>query len=495
MSLLGIDVGTSGCKAVVFSLNGEQLARAYREYDIISQKEGYAELDSFEVWEKVCEVIREVAQQITEDKIQALSVSSLGEALVPVCSDRKILGYSILGTDQRGEEFTRLIENRYGQKEIFMETGNLTGTFYSMAKIAWIRKYMVELYSNTDFFLTWADFICFMLGGKPATNYSLAGRTLLFDINRKRWSERLISDLKLDLQKFASPLESASFLGFVKNDMAKKLSLGKDVSIISGGHDQCCAALGCGITGNSKSAMYGMGTFICIVPAFQRIPDVDKLFVNKLHIEHHVVPNSFISFIYNQSGGALLKWYRHNFFSSGYGQNPNGPVAYDNMFDEIPERPNEILAFPGFGSTGPPDFLTGNKGVITGLSLNHTRGDVLRAMLEGTAFYIRDCIDIIGEPFSETEIYVVSGGGAVSNKWLQITANILNKPLVRNKVTEASALGAAIIAGKGINLFESFEEGTEKMIIQDNYIKPQKKEVIYYKNKYQLFKELSKKFV
>ena len=150
MSLLGIDIGTTGCKSVVFSHQGKQLAKSYRDYEIISEREGYAELNSLEVWEKVQETILEVVLKIPGHTIRALSVSSLGEAMVPVSKEGQILGNSILGSDHRGAEFTELLQDRYVSSEIFRITGNLPGLFYSLPKIAWIKKYQPDLFRKTD---------------------------------------------------------------------------------------------------------------------------------------------------------------------------------------------------------------------------------------------------------------------------------------------------------------------------------------------------------
>ncbi len=491
MSLLGIDIGTTGCKAVVFSVQGEQLAMSYRNYEIISEIEGYAELDSVEVWGKVMETIREVALLNQGDPIRALSVSSLGEAMVPVSLDREILGNSILGSDQRGSEFSELIQKTRGSEDIFGITGNLPGTFYSMPKVAWVKKYQPDLYQNTDYFLTWADFVCFMLGGKAITNFSLASRTLLFDIQTSKWSCDLFSLLDLDQSKFPPPQPSGIFLGYVNDDLAMNLKLMHNVAIISGGHDQCCATLGSGIKCNSGAAMYGMGTFICVVPVFSEMPDIYAMFSRKLHIEHHVIPGCFISFIYNQSGGALVKWFKQTFTSCLDQKGVEMQNSYNALFSEISDNSTDILVIPRFGATGPPDFRNESKGCISGLSLNHHRGDILRAVLEGISFYIKDCFLKLGDPFSDIGFLVATGGGSVSRKWLQITSDILGKTIVTNKVSEASALGAAIIAGKGSEVFLSFDEAIDSMVFTELTISPDLSKRKWYDEKFKKYQKFS----
>jgi len=482
MSLLGIDIGTTGCKSVVFSLKGEQLAKSYRDYETVENGKAYSEFDPSVIWEKVQETIREAAEQTPDDPVQALSVSSLGEAMVPVSEDGKILGNSILGSDPRGDEFIDNLLKYISHYEIFKITGNLPGTFYSMSKILWVKKYQPGLYLNTRYFLAWSDFISYMLGGIPSADYSLADRSLLFDINSCSWSDKLMNLTGLDKIKFAPPVPSGTFLGYVREDLGKKLHLKKNVAIVSGGHDQCCAILGSGVKSDTKAAMYAMGTYICVAPVFSRMPDAETMYKKKLHIEHHVVPDSFITFIYNQSGGALVKWFRQMFMPA------DRQDSYDLMFDEITENLNNIIVIPGFGVTGPPDYLPGNEGSISGLSLNHSRGDILRATLEGISFYVRDCFERLDAPFNNINFLFANGGGSVSGKWLQITADILGKTIIKNTITEASSLGAAIIAANGCKAFTSFNESIDSMIQKDKIIYPDPSKIEFYDRKFELYK-------
>lgn len=492
MSLLGIDIGTTGCKSVIFSLRGEQLARSYRSYEIVSSKDGIAELNTDNVWTMVKETIKEVVSVVKSDPVVSLSVSSLGEAMVPVSNDRRILGNSILGADCRGEEFVELLLNNYRAEEVYEITGCYPGSFYSMPKIAWIKEYLPELYAHTDYFLSWADFVCFMLGGIPVTNYSHAGRTLLFNIRKCEWDQGFFNALNLDIQKFASPCPSGNFLGYVDKEIGKQLHLGEEVAIISGGHDQCCAALGGGVRTEEKTAMLGMGTFMCIVPVYDSLPDFSSMYINKLHIEHHVLPDSYISFIYNQAGGALLEWFRKTFLSIDQYSKKTVNPAYEEIFNEIEDTVSDLLVFPDFAASGPPDFLNGNHGIIHGLSLQHTRGDILKAMLEGVGFYFRNCLEVLNESLPKIELLVASGGGAASCKWLQVMANILNVSVVRNNITEAGALGAAIVAGVGHNIFCDYDSALEKMIHKLTVFAPKTQTQEVYDIKYKRYKELLK---
>lgn len=360
-----------------------------------------------------------------------------------------------------------------------------------MPKIAWLKKYQPDLYKKTDYFLLWADLVCFLLGGNPVTNYSLASRTLLFDFNTCSWADNFVQAMDLDISKLAVPVNTGVNIGQISKDSCTQLNLNENVAIISGGHDQCCAALGSGII-EENTAMYGMGTYICVVPAYSKLPEFESMFSNNLNIEHHVVPGLYVSFIYNISGGALVKWYRDTFACGIF--NKGEEISYTKIFNEIPDKINEIIVIPRFGPTGPPDFFSKHAGSISGLSFRHTRGDILRAMLEGMTFYFKDALSRIDQQDIRIDKLVANGGGAMSVPWLQITSDILNKPIVKNKVSEAGALGAAIIAGVGSKVFGSYHEGIRKMVLADDIIYPDTDNVSIYLEKYESYIELYKTY-
>jgi xylulokinase len=490
MSLLGIDIGTTGCKSAAYTTDGQLIAVSYEEYNFVSEKPGYAELDTFEVLNKIKKTIKEVALKTTTDPIKALSTSSLGEAFVPVTSSKEILYNSILGLDSRGEEFANSFFNEINEPEFFRINGNIPGVYYSMPKILWLKKYEPEVYNRADYFLLWADFVCFILGGKPVTNYSLASRTLLFDINKSGWAEQFFRMLDLDIIKFAPVIQSGVGIGTVTKEMCEELFLPEGVEIISGGHDQCCAALGSGIS-DSNTAMYGMGTFICVVPVFPDIPDHNKMLQYKLNIEHHVIPDLFVTFLYNLTGGALVKWYRDTFTAniSEHAKDKDKP-AYDFLFKEIPDKISDIIVIPRFGPTGAPDFFSKSTGCISYLSFEHTRGDILKAMVEGMTFHFKANLPIIEKQGIKIESLVVTGGGAASDIWLQITADILNKPLIKNKVKEAGTLGAAILGGIGSKVFSSVDEGVNLMVHTDVKFYPNPSKAAAYEEKFKEYIKL-----
>lgn len=489
MSLLGIDVGTTGCKAAAFSLDGRLLASAYAEYDIRRPQPGYAELDTRAVWERIQQTIRRVAVATRHDPIQALAVSSLGEAMVPVSEERGILGPSILNFDLRGEEYLERFRAALPDAQLYAINGNTWGNHYSLTKLKWLQEHQPALYEQTYRFLLWSGFVSFMLGAEPAVDYSLANRTLLFDLDRGTWSDELLSLAGLEREKLPTPVPSGTVIGAVAQAPAEELGLPVGAAIVSGAHDQCANAVGCGAIEEGQ-AVFGMGTFLCITPVFRRRRDPALMIGRGLNTEHHAVPDRYVCFLYNQ-GGSLVKWYRDTF--AGREQEEaerEGRDLYPALFAEISPEPAPVIVLPHFAVTGPPSFIADSCGVIVGLRLETRRADILKGILEGTTFYLKECVDALPPTGIAIHDYRAVGGGSKSDLWVQLCADILGQPLARPRITEAGTLGAAIIAGVGAGVFSSFEEAVEQMVRLERRFEPDPGRHAVYQHRYAQYRSL-----
>lgn len=485
MSLLGIDLGTTGCKAAAFSLDGRCVASAYREYHMIIPQSGWRELSSVEVWEKVKEVIKEVAAQTAGDPVTALSTSSFGEAFVPVTADGKILGDSILCVDDRGGEYVDEMLAAVPETEFFRINPNIPGSNYTMPKIKWMESERPDIYAKADKLIMWADMPAFMFGCGAFTNNSLANRTLLFDVERNDWSDKLLDTTGIDRGKLGEIVPAGKCLGTVPDSMAAELNLPKDVKVVSGGHDQCCNSLGSGCF-KAGSSVCGIGTFECITPVFDKIPDYDTMRQGNLCIEHHVLPGLYVSFIYNQAC-MLVKWFRDTFAAAE--AEANGDI-YAALDLEMPPEPGNLFALPYFTASGAPDCIADASGVIAGLKTDTTRGEILKAILEGVTYFFVNSLDTLRSMGFKTDEFIATGGGAKSDNWLQIKADILGVPFVRPTVTEGSLLGAAMLAGLGSGAINSPEEAKEIFVGIDRRFEPNTANHKIYREKHQLYREL-----
>jgi len=489
MSLLGIDVGTTGCKSGLFSEEGALLASAYEEYDFQRPEPGWAQLDSVEVWGKVKRTIRQVIAGSASDPVKALAVSSLGESTVPVTKDRQILGPSLLNFDGRGEEYLADLSRAIDNERLYRINGNTLGNHYGLTKLKWTAQHQPELYQRADKFLLWGSFVSFMLGAEPVADYSLVNRTLLFDVDRCDWSDELLQLAGLDRAKLPATAPSGTVIGQVSAQAAGELGLAPNVAIVTGGHDQCVNAVGCGVIQEGR-AMYGMGTYLCAAPVFSRRREPSVMLRLGLNTEHHAAPGRYVSFIYNQ-GGSMVKWFRDTFASAEHREaQRTGRDIYTDLIAEMPSGPSSIIALPHWSTTGPPEFVADSSGVMVGLRLATSRGDILKGLIESITFYLRECIESLPEAGIEIADFRAVGGGGKSDTWIQLSADILGRPFVRPQVSEAGILGAAIIAGTGCGIFPSLEAGVEAMVKLDRAYEtdPQRHEL--YESRFEKYKQL-----
>ena len=485
---MGIDVGTSGCKTAVFSETGQCLASAYREYPVLHPHPGWAELESQDVWNCVRATVAEVAAEVTHDPVQALAVSSLGEAMAPVSNHRQILGRSITSLDTRGREYMEELARRISPEDFFAINPNFLGPQYSLPKLLWLKEHQPALYGQADKFLLWVDMVNFMLGCDPLTSYSNAGRTLLFDIRKEDWSDTLLGLTGIAREKLAVVRPSGTVAGTVCERVARELNLPKNVLVVVGGHDQCCGSLGVGVYQAGKTVC-ALGSFEILTTHYDHIPDMATMFRNGLCIQRHVLPNLFVSFLYSQAG-SIVRWFRNTFAGADRKLLPAGEDIYDALTREMPPEPTSLFTLPYFAITGPPEFVVDASGVILGLKLRTTRGEILKSIMESLAFYFVESSQVLKQVGAAPTEFVVTGGGAKSNPWVQLKADIFGVPFVRPRITEASVLGAAMLAGIAAGVYREPAEAVSQFVKTDRVFEPDPVRHQIYQQKLQAYREL-----
>jgi xylulokinase len=475
----------------VFSTNGQLLSSGYEEYDSQRPQPGWAELDAADVWRHIKSVIAGVvaSSPSSADPITALAVSSLGEAVVPVSQDRRILGPSILNFDVRGEEYLEHLSIVLPDEFLYRINGNTLGNHYGLTKLMWTKHHQPQLYDHTYKFLPWGSFVPFMLGADPVVDYTLANRTLLFDVDNETWSDKLIEIAGIDRAKLPDVAPSGTVIGYSSSQAAAELGLPDNVRFVTGAHDQNANAVGCGAIKPGRAA-YSMGTFICITPVFGRRREPAVMIERGLNTEHHAVPGMYVSFLYNQ-GGSLVKWFRDTFAAAERLQaEEKGHDIYAALIAEMPDRPSRTVVLPHFTTTGPPEFVADSCGLIAGLRLETQRGDILKGIIEGATFYLKECVDSLSPTGIEIADFRATGGGAKSDAWIQVSADILGRPFVRPRITEAGALGAAIIAGVGSGVFTTYDSGVEAMVSLDHTFEPDLRKQSLYEERFEKYKRL-----
>jgi xylulokinase len=470
MSLLGIDVGTAGCKAAVFSADGAMRSSAYREYPTRHERDGWAELDSRQVVARVKETIAEAAAGARGDPVTALAVSSMGEAVTPVARDGRILDSSILSSDVRGGDLLESALRGLGREAFYEINANILAPNYTLPKLLWLKAHRPDVYREADKFLLWGDLVGTALGCEPVTSFSLASRTLLFDLRREDWSDALLERGGIDRAKLPRCVPSGTVAGTVSDAAAAELGLPRGVAVVVGGHDQSCNSLGAGAAEAGK-AVCGIGTVECMTPTFGLVPPAAAMLARGLNVEHHVLAGLYVSFLFNQAG-SLVRWFRDTFAAADRDRLRGKEDVYDVLAREMPAEPTRLLVLPHFEATGAPHFISDSAGAVVGLRTRTTRGEILKAIMESATFYFVETIDSLKALGIDTSEFVATGGGAKSDAWLQIKADVFGLRFVRPAITECGVVGAAILAGLATGALGSVPEAIGRFVRRDRVFEP-----------------------
>jgi len=490
MSLMGLDVGTTGVKAMAFTPEGKVLARAYREYRELYPKPGWVEMNPNEIWRFTEEVIKEIALKTKKDPVKALSFSVLGEAVTPLGKDGKPLYNSITSIDKRSVEEARWLEETLGREYLFQRTGMPLHPSYTVSKILWIKNHRPDIFEKTWKFLLYEDFILYKLGLEPAVDYSLAARTMAFDIHTKTWSDEILKKSGIDKSLLARALPSGEILGKISPKIAKELGLSLDTAVVLGGHDQPVNALGAGITKEGE-ATDSCGTVECVTCVSNEL----NLSASKLTYNYptypHVIEDKFVTIAYSYTAGALLKWYRDNFAhqEKKIAEREKKDI-YEVIIQQVEDKPSSLLLLPHFVGSGTPWLDPSSKGALVGLTLETKPKDIIRAILDSVGYELRFNLEFLEKSGIKVEILHAIGGGAKSQEWLQIKADITGRKFINLEISDAGCLGAAILAGKGIGIYTSFEEAVQELVRYKKVFSPQKGKRKEYGEKYRTYKKL-----
>lgn len=477
MYILGLDVGTTGCKAVLFNVDGRLVAQSYREYPLYHPKPSWSEEEPLEVWRGVVEAIKEAVarSRVKTDEIEALSVSAQGEAFTPLDRELNPLYRCITTWDDRAvkqhDEFLKLI----GREELFNITGHPSSPVYTLFKLIWFKENMPEIYQKTWKFLLWEDYVNMLLCGAPAIDYSLASRTMIFDIRRLNWSREILELSGLDEGKLPEPYPSGKAVGEVSRKASEETGLAEGTLVVTGGHDQACGTLGVGAV-NPGATYVATGTVESIVAPLYT-PLLSREIIPMGFASYcHVASNRYLILGANPTAGLLLRWFR-DMFGEKYVEEASrrGVSVYDLMMEDASKAPvgsHGLLIAPYFMGAGTPNWDTYARGLIIGLTVAHGKPEIIRAIVEGVTYELRLNIETLEKLGVEIEEIRTVGGGARSKFWLRLKADITGKRVVLPDTTEASSAGAAMLAGLGAELYRETADAISKFYRESKIYKP-----------------------
>ena len=482
MFVAALDLGTTGCRTYIFDLGGVIIASDYQEWVSFYPTPSYVEQDANVWWESIKKTIETAIKKSGIDKteIVSLSVTNQRETIVPVDKEGNPLHNALVWQDRRTTDQVEFIKNKIGIDKIYKTTGLTIDPYFSATKILWFKDNKPEIYQKTHKFLLVSDFIIYKLTGQYITDFSNASRTMLFDINKLRYADSVASEMELDLDKMPDPVKSGVDIGEIVSD---ETDFDKKTLVITGAGDQQSAALGVGVVSPGEiKCTTGTGSFIL---AYLKEPNFDP--EKRVLCSCHAIPGAWVQEASIFTSGASLRWFRDEI---GHAECMNVEVGQDpyELIDieaqKSPMGANGLLFIPHLVGAGAPHWNPYAKGILFGLSLGHERKDLYRAVFEGVAYEVKKNIEVFKELGIEPRELLLTGGGARSDLWNQIYADVLGITCVRNIIEEATSLGAAILAASGAGLFPDISKTAESLCKVDKKWLPNENRHAYYSKIY-----------
>jgi len=486
MLLAGLDIGTTGCKISIYESTGAYLGRVYRAYPAIRTKTAH-EIDAGVIWLSVQNALREASAAYPG--IIAIGITSFGETFVMLDEHDMPLCPAMLYTDPRGEiQCARLIE-ALGEKYVTDITGVKPCMMYSLPKLMWIKENWPKVYANTKRILLMEDYIVYLLTGKAQIDYSLAARTMGFDIHMLMWSNDIFSAAEIDQTLFSAPVAIGTSAGSIKPDIAEMLGLPAGTLIVSVSHDQVAAAIGSGVFDES-CAVDGAGTVECITPVFSSF-DTQAMAAGNYAVIPYITPGKFVCYAFTYTSGALVQWFVDNLAGlAAQSSDANKISIYTELENRWNGMPTGLLVLPHFAGAATPYMDAGSKGAITGLTLANTRQDIYMAIMEGVCYEMRLNMERLAQAHVPVCRLRTVGGGANSRVWMQMKADIMNVPVTALRSCEAGATGSAMLAGVAADVFQNLHQANRLMVAECETFYPRREAYDAYSVVYERYKKL-----
>ncbi|MBS3766968.1 MAG: xylulokinase [Candidatus Cloacimonetes bacterium] len=482
--LLGLDVGTSGVKALLLSEEGKLIKTCNESYPLSTPSSGWAEQNPADWWEAVVKVINKIIKEsnIRSENIAGISLSGQMHSSVFLDDEMEVIRPAILWSDTRTAKQCKDIQNKTGGlKKLIKKVSNPALEGFTAPKILWLKENEPDNYQKVNYVLMPKDFIRFKLTGEINTEVSDAAGTLLFYVKEKKWSEDIIEMLGLNGNILPPVIESIDIGGKINEITARKTPLKRDTPVIAGGADNACGAVGSGIIKEGR-VMVSIGSS-GVVLAQTNQPTADKK--GRIHLFNHSKPDSWYMMGVMLSAGLSFNWLKNSLFDDHLDYEKLNKKA-----DDVEAGSEGLIFLPYLYGERTPHGDADARGVFFGISGRHTQGHFIRSVMEGVTFGLKDSFRLIKKQNVKIKEIRAIGGGAKSKVWQQILADILGHPINLLNVEEGPAYGAAIIAGVGVGVFKSFEEVSDSIIKVSEQIKPNKENVKRYKKYYEIYREL-----
>jgi xylulokinase len=490
--VIGVDLGTTGCRAIVFDRSGHEVGKSYIEYEVNTPEPGWAEQEPEEWWTAAVRTMRDAVATAQLNRADVVAIGVTAQQPSPVFVDRngQPLAPSLIWMDQRTAAQCKAIEETSGADQIYRVTGLRVDTIYAATKILWVRQHWPDVYKQAYKILLAKDFLLQRLTGEFVSDYATSASTLLLDIHKLQWWEEILQALNIPADKLPSLRSSTDLAGKLRPEVAKETGLAAGTPVYTCAGDTTVQAVGTHVVAPGQSCAV-IGTS-CDVITCTETPVIDPH--RRFGCYPHAVPGRYIIIAGANGGGVALRWFRDEFcqveIESAGRLGLNAYALMDLEAGRTRPGAGGIVFLPYVMGERSPIFDPLAQGVFFGASLRHTRAHFIRAIMEGVACSIRHRVVISEEQGVEIPYIYIAGGGSTSGLWRQIVANVSRKPNADLLVSEATCIGAAILAGVGAGLYASVEDACAELIPIGGRCEPQPETQTVYDNLFDIYVRL-----
>lgn len=479
--LLGIDIGTSACKVVAFKKNGEVIGHSNRDYKVFYPQKGWAEQNPLDWWEAICLAIKDlISSGLNPDNIKGIGLDGQSWSAIAIDKQGEVLCNTPIWMDTRAEKICEDLIKKYGEDKFFNVSGNPVKPSYTMPKVLWYKENMPEVYNNTYKILQSNSFIAYKLTDKISQEPSQGYGWNCYDMKKGEWDTSLCEEMGVNPDFLPPIIPCHGIVGTVTKEASIKTGLKLGTPVVAGGLDAACGTLGAGVYKEGQTQEQGGqagGMSICLNES-----KADKTLI----LGAHVVPDLYLLQGGTVGGGGAVNWYEKEFcFEERETAKENGTNSFyemDKNASEINEGSDGVIFLPYLAGERSPIWDTNAKGVFYGIDFSTTKSHFSRAVMEGVAYSLRHNLETAEKAGANADVLCSMGGAANSRLWTQIKADVTGKKIVVPSSDTATALGAAILAGVGTGIYDSFEQAVKLTVHNKReHIPNKEKEQIYNK--------------
>ena len=488
--LLGIDIGTSACKIAIFKKDGTVVATANGDYPVYYPHPGWAEQNPEEWWSAVCQAIKIALKKgaVAPEEIAGVGIDGQSWSAIAVDKDGQVLTNTPIWMDVRAQDICDELNEKIGADAIFRLAGNSLQPSYTTAKIIWYQRNMPEVYEKTDKILQSNSYIAYKLTGMMTQDISQGYGLHCFDMHTGTWNEEMCEKLGIPIRLLPDIYACHEVVGTVTEQAAKESGLAVGTPVVAGGLDAACGTLGAGVIHPGETQEQGGqagGMSICM-DTYQADPS--------LILGYHVVPNQWLLQGGTTGGGGVMRWLEREFGDyereEGKRQGKSSLDLFNEQAEKVAPGSDGVVFLPYMSGERSPIWNPDAKGVFYGLDFSKTKGHFIRSAMEGVAYSLKHNLEVAEKAGAKADVLRAMGGSANSLLWTQIKSDITGKPIVVPSSDTATTLGAVILAGVGIGMYESFEEAVEMTVEIKRTHEPNPENAEVYQKNYETYRKL-----